>query len=61
MTFQLFRSEHELLVCRGVVGVFGIIVCMDYQLAVHRDSTIILVIKIEATTEALCRWLALGV
>ena len=61
MPFKLLCSEHEFLVSGGVVGVLGIIVCMDYQLAVHRHSTIVFVIEIQAAAEALGGWLALSV
>ena len=63
MPFQLFGGKDEFLVRGRLVGlgIIGIIVGMDYELAVYGDRLIFRVVKVETAAETLSRFLALRV
>ena len=61
MPFQLFRGKDEFFIRGRVVGVIGIVVCMNDELAIYGDRLVFRIIKIEPTTETLGRCLALCV
>ena len=63
MPFQLFGCENEFLIWDRIagVGVLGVVVGMNDELAVYGDGLVFRVIKVETAAETLSRYLALRV
>jgi hypothetical protein len=63
MLFQLFGRKDEFPIRGRIngVGVVGVVVRMDYELAVYGYRVVFCVVKIETAAETLSRNLALRV
>jgi hypothetical protein len=63
MLFQLFGRKDEFLIRGRITGVgdIGVVVPMNYELAVYGDRLVFRVVKVETAAETLSRNLALRV